>query len=181
MKICIYGAASESIPSIYLNEAEYLGEELAKKGHTIIFGGGATGIMGHLANGAVSQQGSLIGIAPHFFNKEGVLFQNCTQFIFTDTMRERKQKMEELSDVFIAMPGGIGTFEEFFEIYTLRQLEQHHKPIILFNINGYYTSLIQMLDKAVHDHFLSEKKRNNLIICNSTKDILKHLDSFSIM
>ena len=104
--------------------------------------------MGAAVKGVQAKGGYSLGVAPHFFDKPGILHDSCNEFIFTDTMRQRKQIMEERSDAFITVPGGIGTFEEFFEILTLRQLNRHHKPIAVFNINGYYDHLTAMIDHA---------------------------------
>ncbi len=156
MKICLYGASSNEIPPLYISAAEILGEKIAAAGHTLVYGGGANGLMGATARGVVKKGGSVIGVAPSFFNVDGVLFKGCREIIYTETMRERKQKMEELSDAFIAVPGGIGTFDELFEIMTLRQLGRHKKRIALFNINGYFDELINMLNKASSQGFMTE-------------------------
>ncbi len=157
MKVCVYGAASQRIDRAYLQAAQELGRALALRGFALVFGGGETGVMGATARGAASAGGEIIGIAPRFFDQEGVLYQNCTQFHFTDTMRQRKELMESLSDAFVMAPGGIGTLEEFFEILTLRQLGRHDKPIFILNTRGYYNSLGQMLEEAVRQGFLDER------------------------
>lgn len=156
MNVCVYGAASQRIDEAYLRAAEELGRALALRGFSLVFGGGATGVMGAAARGAASVGGKIIGVAPRFFNQEGILYQSCTQFHFTDTMRQRKELMESLSDAFVMAPGGIGTLEEFFEILTLRQLGRHTKPIFILNTRGYYNSLGQMLEEAVHQGFLDQ-------------------------
>ena len=119
MNICIYGASSNEIDNIYIKYTEHLGQVMGKRGHNLVFGGGAKGLMGAAARGVVKGGGNVIGIAPSFFNVDGVLFEECSEFIYTDTMRERKLAMEEKSDAFIATPGGIGTFDELFEIKTV--------------------------------------------------------------
>ena len=177
MKICVYGSAIDTIPTPYLEAAKKLGEILAQKGHTTIFGGGNHGVMGYLARGVVANKGELIGIAPKFFDKSDILFPECTSFIFTETMRERKHKMEELADAFIVAPGGIGTFEEFFETYTLRQLEQHTKPIILLNIDGYYDHLISTIDRAVKEIFLTPKTRSLFEIFGTCEEAIAYLET----
>lgn len=156
MHICIYGAASDNIDPAYLTAAFALGEQLAHRGHTLIFGGGAQGIMGATARGAHSAGGKIIGIAPSFFHMQGVLFEQCSSLILTQTMRERKQRMEDQADAFVALPGGIGTLEEFLEILTLKQLRQHNKPIALLNLLGYFDPLIAQLDRAAEQGFLQQ-------------------------
>ena len=147
MNICLFGAASALIDTDYMKAVEELGEMMAKKGHTMIYGGGATGLMGAAARGMSRVPGrKIIGIAPKFFNTEGILYKQCSEMIFTETMRERKALMEEKADVFLMVPGGTGTFEEFFEVLTLNQLGQMHKPIAVYNINGYFNDLYELLE-----------------------------------
>lgn len=175
MKLCIYGAASNNIDESFLTAGEELGKSLAINGHTVVFGGGANGMMGAVARGAFSKGGEIIGIAPTFFDVDGILFEDCTKFIYTDTMRERKQLMDENSDAFIVTPGGVGTFDEFFEIYSLRQLKRHNKKIIIFNINGYFNPLLEMLDLAIEQRFISAANRDLLYVCDTIDEILASL------
>ena len=133
MVICVYGASSDTIHPDFLKAGEALGSAMARRGHSLVFGGGGHGLMGAVARGVASSGGSITGVAPRFFNVDGVLFDGCTEFVYTDTMRERKAIMEERADAFLMTPGGIGTFEEFFEILTLRQLGRHNKPISVLN------------------------------------------------
>ncbi len=155
-RICLYGASSATLAEEYYAAAHTIGEGLAASGIGLVFGGGATGLMGAAARGADSNGGKIIGVAPKFFDEEGVLYQNCTKFIFTDTMRERKQIMEDLADGFIVTPGGIGTLEEFFEIFTLRQLDRHQKPIYILNTCGYYDQLLAFLQHMVEEDFMKQ-------------------------
>ena len=155
MKICMYGASSTELEKIYYEKAEDFGREMAERGHGLVFGGGATGLMGAAVRGVSAAGGYSLGIAPTFFDEPGILFENCSEFIFTDTMRERKQLMEDRADAFVMMPGGIGTYEEFFEILTLKQLGRHNKPIAVYNINGYYDLLSEMLQHTVNQKFMS--------------------------
>jgi uncharacterized protein (TIGR00730 family) len=156
VKICVYGASSNAIDSAYLAAGEQLGRELAKRGHGLVFGGGADGMMGALARGVHACGGEIIGVAPSFFNVDGILFEHCTEMIYTKTMRERKQIMEDAADAFVMTAGGIGTFEEFFEILTLRQLGQHQKPIAVLNTKGYYDPMEAMLRQAVEQKFMKQ-------------------------
>lgn len=156
MRLCVYGAASSAIHPEFLAGAEALGRALAQASIGLVFGGGDTGVMGACARGCASLGGEIIGVAPRFFDRPGVLYQSCTQLHFTETMRERKALMEELSDGFIVAPGGIGTFEEFFEIFTLRQLGRHQKPIWILNLRDYYTPLLELLRRGVAEGFLEQ-------------------------
>lgn len=177
MNICLYGASSNDIPPLYISATEILGEEIAKKGHTLIYGGGAGGLMGAAARGAVRNGGSVIGVAPSFFNADGVLFKGCTEIVYTETMRERKQIMENRSDAFVMVPGGIGTFDEFFEIITLKQLGRHNKPVVIFNINGYFDEIIDMLNKAVNQGFMTEKSKNLAPVFSDARKLVEYLET----
>ena len=154
MNICMYGASSTDLDKIYYDAAEHLGRRIAARGHGLVFGGGAQGLMGATARGLAAGGGLIKGIAPRFFDKPGILYKECSEFIFTDTMRERKELMEKLSDAFIMAPGGIGTYEEFFEVLTLKQLGQLNKPIAVFNVNGYYELLLRLLEDTVSKGFM---------------------------
>ena len=122
MRICIFGASGRELDERYYTEAEALGELIGRNGDSIVFGGGAEGLMGACARGVHSAGGGIIGIAPRFFDEPGILYDKCSRMIFTETMRERKQAMQDNSDACIVLPGGIGTLEEFFELLTLKQL-----------------------------------------------------------
>ena len=178
MKICVYGASSNSIDKKYIEAGERLGSLMAARGHTLVFGGGANGLMGAVARGEAEVRGEIIGVAPSFFNVDGILFPDCTDFVYTETMRERKQKMEELSDAFIMTPGGIGTFEEFFEILTLRQLARHNKPIAVLNTNGYYNALCELLETAIAGGFMTDKNRELFFVSENEAEILDYLENY---
>lgn len=177
MNICLYGASSSAIAKAYLNPTEELGAKIAERGHTLIYGGGAAGLMGAAARGAYSRGGKIIGVVPSFLNVDGILFDNCTELIFTETMRERKALMEQKSDAFIMTPGGVGTFDEFFEIITLKQLGRHSKPIAVFNINGYFDSLIAQLENAVHKQFMNPEIFELFIFTDRADKLLDYLES----
>ncbi|MBR4072606.1 MAG: TIGR00730 family Rossman fold protein [Clostridia bacterium] len=176
MNVCIYGAASNNIDTSFIKAGECLGAALAENNHAVVYGGGANGMMGAVARGSYSKNGKIIGVAPSFFSVDGVLFPNCDEFIYTDTMRQRKQIMEERSDAFIVTPGGVGTFDEFFEIFSLRQLRRHTKKIIIFNINGYFNPLLAMIDSAVEQHFISPANKELLNVCSTPEEVIEALN-----
>lgn len=178
MNICVYGAASQEIDSVFIETVEKLGEKIAKRGHNIVYGGGAQGLMGAVARGVKKAGGKVIGVAPTFFKVDGVLFQDCDEFIYTETMRERKQIMEDSSDCFIVTPGGIGTFEEFFEIVTLKQLRRHEKAIVIYNINGYYDEMNTMMEKAIKDGFMKESCRSLYKYFDDGEEMLDYLENY---
>lgn len=173
MNICVYGASSKDIASGFTEAGHELGLKLANNGHSLVFGGGDSGMMGAVARGFHDGGGHITSIAPSFFDVDGILYQLCDDYIFTDTMRQRKQKMEDMSEAFIVTPGGIGTFEEFFEIFTLRQLKRLDKPIAILNVNGYYDPLLEML---VHTADCSFMSHDNLKLYYVSHDIDKVID-----
>ena len=178
MNYCVYGASSAAIADVYIRAGEHLGSLLARHGHAVVFGGGASGMMGAVARGVEKEGGELIGVAPTFFNVDGVLFENCTRMVPTKTMRERKQILEDLSDGFILTPGGIGSFDEFFEILTLKQLGQHEKPIVIYNIDGYFDAMLAMLEKAMETGFLRKTCAGLYHVTDSAEETLEYLENY---
>lgn len=171
MRICVFGAASSEIDNSYIATVEKFGEELAKRGHSLVFGAGASGLMGAAARGVTKGKGNIIGVIPEFFREESIeaIYEKCDQLIFTETMAQRKSKMEDLADAFVIVPGGIGTFEEFFEVFTLKQLARHTKPIVVFDINGYFQEMDKFLEVAVKEKFLGKE-------CKSLYDYTDNMD-----
>lgn len=158
MRICLYGSGSRKIDSKYTNCAYELGCEIAKHGHSLVFGGGDTGMMGACAKGVQDNNGTTIGIAPEWIGNFEPLCEHCKEFIYVDSMDERKNKFLENSDAFIITPGGIGTLDEFFEIITLRKLKQHDKEIIVFNIAGFFDKMFEMIDEMGEKGFLYKQE-----------------------
>lgn len=178
MYICVYGASSSTIDKSYIEAGEKLGEEMAKRDIGLVFGGGANGLMGAAARGCHRFGGRIIGIAPEFFNVDGILYEHCTEFIYPENMRERKRKMEELSDAFIITPGGIGTFDEFFEILTLKQLGRHQKPIAILNTDGYYDHLMSFLQNGIDNNFMTGECKKLFFISDSEIEILDYIRDY---
>ncbi len=178
MNICIYGASSDSIAKVFFDRTYSLGCELAKRGHTLVFGGGGNGVMGACARGTYDNNGKIIGIAPSFFKVDGVLFDKCTNFIYTETMRERKKILEETSDAFIIAPGGIGTFDEFFEILTLKQLKRHNKPIAIFNVEGCFDDLLKLLETTAKNSFMTRKSLELFKIFDNETKMLDYIENY---
>jgi len=174
MNICVYCASSDQISPDFFDAAKELGALIAKNGHTLIFGGGTGGLMGAVGRGALENGGHVIGIAPKFFDEPGVLMKNEVEFIFTETMAERKSIMEEMADAFIALPGGIGTFEEFFEALTLKQLGRHSKSISLLNTKDYYDDFNTMLSLTAKRGFMSHACLDLYKLCQTPEEALAH-------
>ncbi|MBQ2405716.1 MAG: TIGR00730 family Rossman fold protein [Lachnospiraceae bacterium] len=178
MKICIYGAASSTIDKKYIDAVESLGEKMAMRGHELIFGAGDNGMMGAAARGVKKAGGTVIGISPNFFNVDGVLFPDCDEMYRPDTMRERKMMLDEMSDAFIITPGGIGTLDEFFEIFTLKQLSRHKKAIVIYNIVGFYDGLISFLNQLIEKNFLRAESMNLVKVMDDPDEILYYIETF---
>ena len=178
MNICIYGASSNAIDKSYMVEVEEFSEKMAKRGHGLVFGAGASGLMGASARGVYKAGGYMVGVVPSFFNVDGTLFENCNELIRTETMRERKRILEERADAFVMVPGGIGTFDEFFEILTLKQLGRHSKAIVVYNINGYYDALLDMMKKSVDENFIYENVTTLYTVMTDTDEILDYLEGY---
>ena len=170
MTLCVYGAASDKIDSAFTAESEKLGEEIARRGHRIIYGGGGSGVMGACSRGAARAGGEVIGVVPYFMDEFERINQNCTQIIRTDTMSERKDVMESHADAFIIAPGGIGTFDEFFQILTLVELGQKSAPIAICNINGYYDDLLTFMDACTRKGFIRERAMTLFRVCGSARE-----------
>lgn len=167
MRICIFGGAGTEIDNLYLEKAEILCEKLAKRGHSLIFGGGQNGLMGAAARGFARGGGKIVGVAPRFFDLPGVLYEQCDEFVYPDSMRDRKKYMEDNADAFIVTPGGIGTYEEFLEVLTLKQLARHAKPIVLYNINGFFDKLVDLFYEGTASGFI---RPQTMELFDSTED-----------
>lgn len=176
MKICVYGASSNDIDAKYISAGEDFGRAMANAGHGMVFGGGANGMMGAAARGMTSCGGEIIGVVPKFFDVDGMLYDKCTEMIYTDTMRERKQIMEEKSDAFVMLPGGIGTFDEFFEILTLRQVGRHAKAIGVLNVSGYYDDILNMLTKAVSEKFMTQSTIDLFVVSEDPNTLVSMME-----
>lgn len=175
MNICVFGAASDKVDKIYAIETEKLGYQMAKRGFGLVYGGGATGMMGAIARGVKSGGGYVHGVAPKYFDTPGILWKDSDKFTFTDTIRERKQIMEDDSAAFIMTPGGVGTFEEFFEILTLANLGRHKKPIAIYNIAGYFDTIVELVDKGVKEGFISSDIYGNFNIFTDPEELLDYI------
>lgn len=179
MVICVYGAASNNIDSSYVNATEELGFRMAKRGHSLVFGAGGSGLMGAIAKGVSDGGGKVKGVIPTFFTDIDVevVSKQCDEVVYTETMRERKQEMEDSADAFIMVPGGIGTFEEFYEILTSKQLLQHNKPIAVFNINGYFNELQHMMTVSVEKGFIKEGVLTLYSFFNNIDEMLDFIET----
>ncbi len=177
MNITLYGAASESIDRAYMDGVEALGRVMAQRGHTMVFGAGGTGLMGAAARGVHEGGGRIIGVTPHFMHELEPVSELCTELIGTETMAERKYEMERLADAFVIVPGGVGTFDEFFQILTLRVLDRHQKPIVLYNINGFWDSMVDVIREGVEKGFISPIATLVIRVCDTPEAVFDALEN----
>ena len=182
MKICVYGAASSLIDEKFVDKGVKLGSKMAKRNIGLVFGGGRNGMMGAVARGIAKENGEILGISPAFFEEANaeISFENCTEFIHTETMRERKKLLEEKSDAFIVTPGGIGTFDEFFEILTLKQLGRHNKAICIYNIDGYFDKMLEMMQVCVDQKFITDDCRNLYKVYKEVDSMLDYIEKYDL-
>ncbi len=152
---------------------------MAEHGFGLVYGGASIGLMGQVADAVIQHGGEAVGVIPEFMLDYEIAHNHLTELHVVRSMHERKAMMAERASAFVALPGGLGTFEEILEIATWGQLNQHQKPMMLYNVNGFYDALIAQLDHAVAEGFLPPQHRAKLIVCNSSKQIfsaLKNLD-----
>ncbi|MDG9854526.1 LOG family protein [Pseudomonas nitroreducens] len=160
--ICVFCGASPGATPIYQEAAEALGRHLAENGIQLVYGGGAVGLMGMVANAALAAGGEVIGVIPQSLKDAEVGHSGLTRLEVVDGMHARKARMAELSDAFIALPGGLGTLEELFEVWTWGQLGYHAKPLGLLEVNGFFDPLLAFLDHLVQERFVRQPHRDML-------------------
>lgn len=173
--ICVFCGASKGASSIYEESARELADALLKAGMTLVYGGARLGLMGVLAEQMMNEGGKVIGVIPQFLIDREIAYTQLTELHIVDTMRERKRRLNEISDAFILLPGGIGSLDEFFEIITLSQLGLHNKPRGILNTANYYNDLIQFLDYSVKEEFWNTPNRDRLIIDNNPNRLLQSI------
>ncbi|RCX20326.1 hypothetical protein DFP94_10346 [Fontibacillus phaseoli] len=171
-KIAVFCGSSAGASDVYRQGAVALGKELAARGLTLVYGGSSVGLMGSVADSVLEHGGQAIGVLPVFLENREIAHKNLSQLFVVDSMHERKAKMAELADGFVVMPGGTGTMDEFFEIFTWAQLGLHSKPCGLLNINHYYDPLIAMFNHMADEQFLQEKYRSMALADTTAKGLL---------
>ena len=158
-RISVFCGSSRGTERIFEEQAYELGKTLAVQNIELVYGGANVGLMGTVANGVMENGGKAIGVLPAFLKKVEIANLNLTELVMVDTMHQRKAKMNELSDGVIALPGGFGTLEEFFEMLTWAQLGLHRKPVALLNVDGFYDALLALVDTMVDRGFLRKERR----------------------
>lgn len=177
-RICVYCGSSPGKRPEYTQAAHLLAKELVQRGIGLVYGGAHVGIMGQLADAVLAHDGEVVGVIPQALVDKEVAHHGLTELVIVGSMHERKALMADLADGFIALPGGLGTLEELFEILTWAQLGFHRKPCALLNIDGYYDGLSAFLDHAVHEQFITPIHRSMLLIEESPKQLLDNFSSY---
>ncbi|UCE08568.1 MAG: TIGR00730 family Rossman fold protein [bacterium] len=171
-RVCVFCASSRQTDSIYLEAAYRLGAIFARESITLVYGGGAVGSMGELANGALSQRGTVIGIIPKFMFELEWAYQGITELKIVKDMHERKKLVMEGSDAIVALPGGCGTFEELFEALTLKRLGFYLNPIIIVNVKRFYDPLIELLERSIAEKFMDSRHRAMWSVVDRPEQVL---------
>ncbi len=179
-KICVFCGSSDGNDLQISETANATGHFFAENNITLVYGAAKIGIMGAIAQSCLDSKGEVIGIIPEFLKKKEVVHLGLTELITTQNMHERKMKMQEISDGFIALPGGVGTLEELFEILTWLQLGLHQKPIGLLNVNNFYDPLIEMLENMVRKGFLTMQNYELLIVDSNIENLYKKMQNFDM-
>lgn len=177
-KIAVFCGSSNGASNTYIENAKKLGKELAKRNISLVYGGASVGVMGAVADAVLDEGGQVIGIMPRFLEQREISHKGLSELIVVDSMHERKAKMAELADGFIALPGGPGTLEEFFEIFTWAQLGLHQKPCGLLNINHYFDPLVELFNHMVKEQFLHEKYRTMALVDVEPNQLLEKFKTY---
>jgi uncharacterized protein (TIGR00730 family) len=175
MRVCVYCAASAKLADHYFAAARELGDGIARRGWSLIYGGGGVGLMGAVAKAVRAGGGQVVGIIPQALLDRERAYLQADELIVTTTLRERKQLMDDHADAFITLPGGFGTLEETLEILTLRQLAYHDKPIIIVNVAGYFDSLLSMFEQVFDQGFAHTRHRGLYAVAPSSTAALELL------
>ncbi|WP_286969590.1 TIGR00730 family Rossman fold protein [Flavobacterium sp. UBA4854] len=178
-RITVFCASSFGTEKIYEEQAIALGKTLAEQNIELVYGGANVGLMGAVADGALNAGGKVIGVLPNFLRSKEIAHLGLTELILVESMHERKTKMNDLCDGVIALPGGFGTLEELFEMLTWAQLGLHKKPIAILNVNGYYDSLITLLQTMTEKGLLKEVNQKMLLVSDSIDDLLDQMKNYT--
>lgn len=177
--IAVFCGSRTGTSELYIEGAKKLGQELALRNIRLIYGGSSVGMMGAVANAVLEAGGQVIGVMPHFLDNKERSHRSLTDLIIVQSMHERKQKMSDLANGFIALPGGPGTLEEFFEIFTWAQLGLHQKPLGILNINHYFDPLVALFNQMANEEFMDEKFRSMALVNTEPQRLLDQFSSYS--
>lgn len=177
-RVCVFCGSSPGHGPSFLDSADRLGRAIARRGWEIVYGGAHVGLMGRVADAALAEGGRVIGVIPRSMVEREIAHTGLSELHVVTSMHERKAMMEQLSDGFVALPGGMGTFEEICEIFTWGQLGLHTKPCALMNVGGYYDPFLQMLDQAVSAGFLRPAYRDMVLVDDDPDRLLSRFASY---
>lgn len=177
-RVCVFTGSNPGAREEYAKAAQQLGRELASRGLGLVYGGGRVGLMGILADAVLASGGNAIGVIPEALAAKEVAHAGLTELRIVNSMHERKATMSDLSDAFVALPGGLGTLDEFFEVLTWAQLGLHRKPVGILNVGGYFGALFAFLDHAVQERFVKPEHRAMIMAAESPQDLLERLAAY---
>jgi uncharacterized protein (TIGR00730 family) len=175
MKICVYCSSSNAVPDIYFETAKKLGQLIGENGHSLVYGGANVGLMEQIAVSAKECNGKITGIIPQKIHDKQLSSNHPDELIVTSTMDERKALMRDMSDAFIALPGGFGTLEEILEVITLKQLDYHRKPIVFINVNNFFDDLFAQFEKSYLENFAKENYRKLFASVHTPESALNYI------
>ncbi len=179
-RICVFCGSRSGTRPAYIELAQHLGKAIASAGFGLVYGGGRVGLMGEAANAALAAGGEVIGVIPEPLARKEVAHNEVTELIIVPDMHQRKALMAARSDAFITMPGGIGTYEEFFEILTWSVLGLHAKPIGLLNVDGYFDPLLALMEHGVEEGFMKPTDLQRILVSTDPADLVQRLPSFEV-
>lgn len=178
MQLCIFSGSNAGRRPAYVEAARQLGAGLARAGIGVVYGGSSVGLMGAMANAALAEGGQVIGIIPQSLVDKEMSHTGLSDLRVVGSMHERKAMMSQLSDGFVALPGGLGTFEELFEVWTWAQLGHHQKPCAVLNVEGFYEGLLSFLDRVVDEAFIKKQHRDMLVVASNVDELLATLRDY---
>jgi uncharacterized protein (TIGR00730 family) len=178
MHICVFCSSSNAISEVYFQEARKLGELIAKEGHTLVNGGANVGLMETVTISARKSGAQTIGIIPERMIKRSLASENSHNVIVTKDMMDRKARMREISDAFIALPGGFGTLEEILEVMTLRQLSYHNKPVVIVNTNNFYHHLLKQFEYFYSERIAKKAYRDLYFVADSAREAIGYIKNY---
>jgi uncharacterized protein (TIGR00730 family) len=176
--LCVYCSSSDAVAPIYFETAEEVGARLARQGYTLVYGGGRIGLMGALARAVHQNGGQVIGVIPEFLRSKGLAYEAADELIITRDLRERKAAMEARADGFVTLPGGFGTLEEALEIITLKQLGLHAKPVVMVNTQGFYNSLLELVEHIYQERFAKPEYRRLYYFASDVDEAFSYLATY---
>lgn len=178
MNICVFSSSSNAIADVYFQEAQFLGQLIGEGNHTLVNGGANVGLMEAVTMAARNAGSKTIGIIPEKMLGRSLASENSHEVLVTKDMQERKAKMREISDAFIALPGGFGTLEEILEVMTLRQLSYHVKPVIFINTNNFFKYLLKQFEVSYNEKFAKELYRNLYFVAKNSKEAIEYFNTY---